>query len=381
MKLTKLMLSACVAALALLSCQKEDGPSVPVEAKVKSVDVSIANMILTKSESATIAKGTKVNLKNFKIFLTDNNYSKVYEAFGTDGTTAAKTFFTSAEYDITDADAKASFHFVDPACTRVVVVANMGDIAWDKIDDKILIGAQQNASELALYGYSDLVSAGSFHNETKDNVTYQLPVYKAKVTVKPRVSRFEMDGFYVNFKSDPTYSSIKFKQIAVQNYYPETQFNTGNESGSLVQHVTNFADQASTFAWLHNGVKDWYRDVFASPVEVTPAAPSGQAISGANNCYAYHFFSGDAVPVIMIDLEADGLPAYLYSKTIKLTDGTPIEKIEEGHIYRMNAAGSVDTGGDGDIVIDEDDIDPADRCIDITVDVMAWEVILVTPEF
>jgi hypothetical protein len=83
----------------------------------------------------------------------------------------------------------------------------------------------------------------------------------------------------------------------------------------------------------------------------------------------------------MIDLEADGLPAYLYSKTIKLANGTPIEKIEEGHIYRMNAAGSVDTGGDGDIVIDEDDIDPADRCIDITVDVMAWEVILVTPEF
>ena len=73
MKLTKLMLSACVAALALVSCQKE-GPSVPVETKVKSVDVSIANMILTKSESSAIAKGTKVNLKNFKIFLTDNAY-------------------------------------------------------------------------------------------------------------------------------------------------------------------------------------------------------------------------------------------------------------------------------------------------------------------
>ena len=380
MKLTKLMLSACVAALALVSCQKE-GPSVPVETKVKSVDVSIANMILTKSESATIAKGTKVNLKNFKIFLTDNTYSRVYEAFGTDGTTAAKTFFTSAEYDITSADAKASFHFVDPACTRVVVVANMGDIAWDKIDDKILIGGQQDASELALYGYSDLVSAGSLHNETKDDIIYQLPVYKANVTVKPRVSRFEMDGFYVNFKSDPTYSSIKFKQIAVQNYYPETQFNTGNESGSLVQHVENFANQASTFAWLHNGVKDWYRDVFASPVEVTPSAPSAQAISGEKNCYAYHFFSGDAVPVIMIDLEADGLPAYLYSKTIKDTAGNPITEIKEGYIYRMNAAGSVDNGGDGDIVVDEDDIDPADRCLDITVDVMSWEVVLVKPEF
>ncbi len=381
MKLTKLMLSACVAALALVSCQKEEGPSVPVETKVKSVDVSIANMILTKSESAAVAKGTKVNLKNFKIFLTDNTYSKVYDAYGTDGATAAKSYFTATEYDITDADAKASFHFVDPACTRVVVVANMGDIAWDKIDDKILIGAQQDVSELALYGYSDLVSAGSFHNEKKDDVTYQLPVYKANVTVKPRVSRFEMDGFYVNFKSEPAYNSIKFKQLAVQNYYPETQLNTGNETGNLVKHVTNFADQGSTFTWLHNGQKDWYRDVFASPVEVTPSAPSAQAISGAKNCYAYHFFSGDAVPVIMIDLEADGLPAYLYSKTIKDTEGKPITEIKEGYIYRMNATGNVDNGGDGDITVDEDDIDPADRCLDITVDVMAWEVVLVTPEF
>ena len=380
MKLTKLMLSACVAALALVSCQKE-GPSVPVETKVKSVDVSIANMILTKSESSAIAKGTKVNLKNFKIFLTDNAYSKVYDAYASDGATAAKSYFTADEYDITDTDAKASFHFVDPACTRVVVVANMGDIAWNNIDDKLLIGGQQDVSELALYGYSDLVSAGSFHNETKDDVTYQLPVYKANVTVKPRDSRFEMDGFYVNFKSDPAYSSIKFKQIAVQNYYPETQLNTGNESGSLVNHITNFADQGSTFTWLHNGEKDWYRNVFASAVEVTPAAPSAQAISGADKCYAYHFFSGDAVPVIVIDLEADGLPAYLYSKNIKDTEGKPITEIKEGYIYRMNAAGNVDNGGDGDIVVDEDDIDPADRCLDITVDVMSWEVVLVAPEF
>jgi hypothetical protein len=83
----------------------------------------------------------------------------------------------------------------------------------------------------------------------------------------------------------------------------------------------------------------------------------------------------------MIDLEADGLPAYLYSKTIKDTEGKPITEIKEGYIYRMNATGSVDNGGDGDITVDEDDIDPADRCLDITVDVMAWEVVLVTPEF
>ncbi len=381
MKLSKLMLSACVAVLALVSCNKEEA-SVPVETKVKSVDVSIANMILTKSASANIAKGTRVTLDNFKIFLTDANYSRTFTALQSDGTTAATYYFETETYDITDPNAKASFHFVDPACTKVVVVANMGDVDWDAIDDKIKIENQQNADELVLYGAADLTSAGTFHNETKDNVTYQLPVYKANVKLSPRVSRFEMDGFYVSFDPvDPKYNEIKFKQIAVQNYYPETQINTGAESGTLVEHITNFADQGSTFAWLHNGQTDWYRDVFASPVSATPAAPAVQAITGTNTCYAYHFFASDAVPVIVIDIEADGLPAYLYSKTLKLADNTPLDKIEEGHIYRMNALGDVDGDGDGDITIDEDDIDPADRCLEITVEVKAWEVVLVTPEF
>ena len=54
-------------------------------------------------------------------------------------------------------------------------------------------------------------------------------------------------------------------------------------------------------------------------------------------------------------------------------------EFEEGKIYRMNAAG--DALGDGSIPIDEDDIDPMDRCLEITVDVVDWAVELVYPEF
>jgi hypothetical protein len=50
-----------------------------------------------------------------------------------------------------------------------------------------------------------------------------------------------------------------------------------------------------------------------------------------------------------------------------------------GYVYRMSAAGEVED--DGSILIDEDDIDPMDRCIDITVSVHKWVVKLVTPEF
>ena len=55
---------------------------------------------------------------------------------------------------------------------------------------------------------------------------------------------------------------------------------------------------------------------------------------------------------------------------------------EEGKIYRMNFTASVESDkGDGDVPVNEDDIDQLGRCLDITVTVDDWNVILVTPEF
>ena len=90
-------------------------------------------------------------------------------------------------------------------------------------------------------------------------------------------------------------------------------------------------------------------------------------------------FSCDKTPVMVIKLLADGQPAYLYSKGFYKADGTEVTEFEEGKIYRMNAAGKA--LGDGSIPVDEDDIDPMDRCLEITVEVINWAVELVYPEF
>ena len=94
---------------------------------------------------------------------------------------------------------------------------------------------------------------------------------------------------------------------------------------------------------------------------------------------AYHIFSSNVAPVMVIKLLADGQPAYLYSKGFYKADGTPVTAFEEGKIYRMSAKGVAEN--DGSIPIDEDDIDPMDRCLEITVDVVDWAVELVYPEF
>ena len=82
---------------------------------------------------------------------------------------------------------------------------------------------------------------------------------------------------------------------------------------------------------------------------------------------------------MVIKLTADGQPAFLYSKGFYKDAETPVTTFEEGKIYRMSAKGEVEN--DGSIPIDEDDIDPMDRCLEITVDVVDWAVELVYPEF
>ena len=95
---------------------------------------------------------------------------------------------------------------------------------------------------------------------------------------------------------------------------------------------------------------------------------------------AYHFFAGDVVPTMVIKVLADGNPAYVYtSDFISKETNTALQALEPGKIYRMSAAGEADQTG-GSIPIPED-LDPIQRCLDITVSVEDWIVELITPEF
>ena len=377
MKLTKLMLSASVAALALVSCNKQDTtPEAPK--RLKTIEVSLGNAALTKGLAGPkIEAGDAVILNDFKIFLTDGSGNE-YTAKVADGSADAKTYWTSV--DIASGAIEASFHYVDPNCTKVVAVGNLGDdltYAEYLALQNLKVDNQQEQDKLVLYDVKDLVKSSGQHTDTNINgTTYVSDVYEADLVLAPRISRFEVDGFTVKFNSTPKYQTINVTQLAFQNYYPETSIVTGTESGELVNHIANLADQSEVYNWLDTpveGATPWYRDYF--DLALTPAA----ATKDTPKPLAYHIFSGDETPVLVIKLLADGQPAYLFSKNFCKSDGTPVAKFEEGKIYRMSAKGQVEN--DGSISIDEDDIDPMDRCLEITVDVIDWVVELVFPEF
>ncbi len=380
MKAIKFILSACVAAVALTSCDKEDIVPQVQNSRMKSVEVSLKNAVTTRGVAGEkITANTPVKINNLKIFLTDASGNQ-YEAKTADGSAEA-TYYWDSEA-LASGIPNAAFHYVDPNCTKVVAVANCGDIAYDALGT-LNIEDQQDAQNLSLYAEDNLQGPDGTHSDANtDGTTYLSDVYKAELMLTPRISRFEVDGFRVNFSQEPKYENITVRDLAFQNYYPTTELVTGTENGNVVNHMINLVNQTEVYNWFNDATKPaaWYWDSFAS-LEITPNAPAADVKDGEGNNtpLAYHIFSGDKVPVMVIRLTADDQPAYIYSKGFKDTGGNDITTFEEGKIYRMSAAGEV--AGDGSIPINEDDIDPMDRCLEITVSVHNWQVDLVYPEF
>ena len=381
MKAIKFMLSACVAAVALTSCEKEDIVVPQTNTDMKSIEISLANAKFTATRGAAgdkIENNQAVQVNDFKVFLVDNANNE-YHGKTADGNTAAQTYWT--DEDLATGAVDAEFHYVDNGCVKVVAVANLGqDMTYAEFLQLPNLGIddEQDQDDLSLYAEAVLVSAGTHeHGNTLNNL------YTAELTLKPRISRFEVDGFRVIFNETPKYNEIKVTDLLFDNYASATSLITGVEGNTIEKRITDYAVQSTVYNWFNdaNQTAGWWWDHFDTPLTITPDAPAADVASPL----AYHMFSGTTTPNLVIKLVVDGQPAYVYSKGFysaeKLTDGQPtlITEFEEGKIYRMSAAGEV--AGDGSIPIPEDVIDPMDRCLAITVDVVDWVVELIYPQF
>lgn len=388
MKAFNFMLSACVAAVAFTSCTKEDLPE--IETRMKTVEVSLENAVYSATRGLAgnkINHGDPVVVDNLKIFLLDHA-GKEYPAKVSDGTLPAKSYWTAAE--LASSGLNAQFHYVDHGCTRIVAVANLGDpdMTFEELQANQALGIdnEQDATSLSLYADAELKRKGNDQHQDQnaaDGTTYVSDVYEANLTLRPRISRFEVDGFRVAFNATPKYNEIKITDMLFDHYAKTTSLITGIEGTSYEEHISDLTSQSIVYNWFNNSTKPaaWYWDALAD-VTITPATP---AVATASPL-AYHIFSGNVVPRLVLKLIVDGQPAYLYSRgfysATEMENGKPklIDEFKEGYIYRMSAEGVVD-GTDGFIPIDEDDIDPMDRCIEISVVVEPWVVELVYPEF
>lgn len=396
---TKLMFAVLAAAAVFTACTKE-GPTMDASKTLKSVEISLDNLIYTKGAAGDkIEAGDPVQVNDVQIFLVKSDGTFFTEAKEADGSSDAAYTFTG------DAITNSyTFHYVDTDVNKVVVVANMGEVEdfapvdYDDLKTKTLaIGNQQTATNLALYGEGTLEKKGTNHTGDQDgngNVQ-ENQVYTSEVTIAPRVARIEVDGFRVIYtEDDPAtkdvvesiYDEITFTQLAMVNYMPTTALWNGTESGTLVNPLATYysgstvSNETAIYNWLGakpEGTPTWTYD--ACNLTCTPEEQAADFATPR----AYHIFAGGVVPTFFIHLTADGVPAFLYTKSIKVKGENnqlvPLTAFEEGTIYRMS--GATTSLGDGAIEVPEDVIDPMDRCLEITVEVEPWQVVLVTPEF
>lgn len=399
------MLTIACATFALAGCQKENVPEAPNG--LKSVEINIENLLMTKADAqGAIAAGSAVQLNDLKIYLVDGQ-GNFYTGKKSDGVAPAQDYFAATaantgDETVTTATTKTlSFHYVDRAVTHVIAVGNLGTQTFaneEALNAYILnVDDQQLKGDLKLYDKEVLVGPDGTHdNDTQDGNVQKNQVYKAALTLMPRIARFEVDGFRVKFTSDdpttsdvveaPKYDNITINQLAFTNFNTQTPLFNLAPAGTVVNAVADYTNETAVYQWFNDhktndvAAPTWSYYVDATPLSFDAPAAGGEVANDFTVKQAFHFFPGTTMPMFLVHLTADGIPAYLYTKNIKL-NGTAMAAadFEPGHVYRMSAAG--ETANDGAIIIDEDDIDPMDRCVDITVSVHEWVVNLVTPEF
>lgn len=393
---TKLMFAALAAAAVFTACNKEN-PTMEPSKTLKSVEISLGNLIYTKGDAIEkINANDPVKVNDIQVFLVKRDGSFFTGALESDGKTPAQYEF-SGENDLKKLETGESFkyHYVDTNVEKVVVVANVAPKEGEEDNFNpanyadlqamtLQIDDQQDPRELTLYGEGELKKKDTNHTDDEDgngNVQ-ENQVYTSKVTLVPRVARIEVDGFRVLFNETPIYKSITFTQLAIVDYMPTTALCDGAESGTLVNPLatyysgTTVSNETAIYNWFGNkpGTPVWTYD--ACSLTCTPAAPAADFPTPK----AYHIFACKKVPTFFIHLTADGVPAFLYTKSINIKDSTtPLTELKEGYIYRMG--GKTVSEDDGAIEVPEDKIDPMDRCLEITVEVVPWQVVLVTPEF
>lgn len=368
MKLTKLMLSACVAALALVSCNKQDTTPVSTN-NYKSIEISLPNITYqTKAEgSATDLAGTKVQLNTVQFFFTDG--TSIYAPKKADGT-PAKTYLTAAELTTEN----LGFHFLPSVVTRVIAVGNHEAITASTVNEiasTLNIATEQDPTNLTLFSQADVVTVtSSDHNSGQD--AHNTLVYSVALNLVPRVARIEVKGIECLFSATPLYSELSVNKLTLIDYMQYCNLRTADantlrtvngDQTSIFDHFANLGARTEKI-WFYDNFVDSVTGV--SSVVLTPTAPKKDIN------IAYNFFPEEgAYPHLLADVIADGSPAYLMTTQFNNAANQKIADTDfkAGNIYRMNFA------------FKDTDLEHQDRCVEISIDVLSWTLYVVTPIF
>lgn len=367
MKLTKLMLSACVAALALASCNKNENGPVVMDENLKSVEISLSNVqFATKGPGHTSdLSGTDLQLNTIQLFFTDG--TGLYTPKMADGATDATTYLDAADAS----GENLNFHYLPAAVNKVIAIGNSAPISASSLADlelEVEIGNQQDPTNLILFAESQITTKKTPNHDTAPNA-HETDVYTVALNLLPRVARFELNGFSCNFTTAGI-SSVEIAQVHFVDYF---NTNTIRPNANSDLRAIDMTSQTTIFNHLlAHTAQDWDNDLFDPAIQLTVA--NNTTAAGDINL-AYNFYPGvGAYPRFVLYLTTDGiLPSYLATTTFRTEGGELLDSASDfkpGYIYRIT-----------DFAFSDTDLTHQDRCVEITLSVSKWNVVSVLPNF
>ena len=377
-----------VAAVSFAACNKEDiTPS--VEQGNKSVTLSLANVLKTKSASNQVA-ADEIKLNSFQVFFSDG--TTLYSPKTVDGKGTATTRFTQQEED-----GLYEFHFLPKAVNQVIVVGNMAQLdvtthaALLAAVKDLTVGGEQNPTNVRLMGIDTTLEAGETEHAAGNNTGIQHPdpYVHADVNLSPAVARFEITGFEYALKTGAekrNYTTMTVENLSIRNYYTKAVVNFANVPTTADADLLNFGGaltKDNVYVDYFNELEaGWWLDnvgttLAAEPYTAAVNVPATET-EPAKDCYAYNVFPG-ALPQFLMQLTgAEGgveSPLYLMTSALKVKNDNnelvalTAEDITAGNVYRMA------------MKFDDSNLQNPEKCIEVTITVDEWVVVAVTPEF
>lgn len=381
MKLTKLMLSACVAALALVSCNKEE--TTPVSENLKSVQISLANVgFATKGAgTAGFLDNQPVTLNSLQLFFTDG--TDAYVPKDASGAEITSTYYEGASIPT----GTLSFHSLPASVRSVIAVGNCGPMTITDVKSLALaVSSQQNTQNIALYDevlLSNTMLQDASHEGEGYNPSHQSKVYKVDLVLEPKVARIELRG--VNYTSEGMFDKVVLDGVAFPDYHGITTLRDGLNGNTTSLDLSQTAIFNYFEAYVDAKKNDPNYSVWN--IDVVSAEFTESRLENNINL-AYNFFPGvNAYPRLVFHCttytdegttEEPNLVAYpayfaILSYRSNESDETTVYKDSDfrpGYIYRM-------TG----MKFSDSDLTHQDRCLDVSITVAKWTPQIVFPAF
>lgn len=389
----KKLFVAVLAIAALAACNKENVDTF-VTSNQKAVSITIVNpetravveaggvddvvakgavgQVLTKGASKVVAQATEL------LFLFANEQGMIVDIRPYSNGVAATTN--------TDNNVVVTFHNVAESAWQVAVV-RYGDMAALAVGDNLSAvrdEAKDEAKNAGVVIDSITLYAAAQLSDSGETCTYnhaEFKLYEASLDLAPLFSRFEINRVKCTDLGEVTYkvamgeettvvkgydeltlASIKFGSEAsyTYNFAADTKLlgklvYTGGVAGERADYDNtrcyNFGADTEALAWnIAEQVAPSYTVVDEKKVASNPMVLSLNAIA-----YDSNIDTNTTVTVVRVNDE----------------DGNAVETFEAGKIYNMNldfAESNLDSFTDG-------------ICVEVTVTISNWEVVVVTPEF